>query len=86
MTIVYTRQGGPPSFDAIKENRGDAAVTLGNVYVVYKGAVPVQADLDAHLNPPKPPRDPSLDPVPGVAPPSRAEFEALKALIAARVS
>ena len=44
------------------------------------------AEIVAYLAPkPKPPLDPSLSPLPGVTPVTRAEFEALKALLATKL-
>lgn len=49
MTIQRTRQGKVP--DGGPE-AGRTIIQLGGLFVEYSGAVPDQADLDAHLNPP----------------------------------
>ena len=49
MTIHRTRQGSIPSGGP---EPGRTIVQMGQLFVEYSGAVPSQAELDAHLNPP----------------------------------
>ena len=75
MTIHRTRQGSVPSGGT---ETGRQIIELGGVFVEYSGAVPDQAELGAHLDPPPPPSDERVKPMPGVTPVTRAEFEDLK--------
>lgn len=49
--IHRTRQGSPPSS---APEPGREIVQMGDIWVEYSGAVPTNADLVAHLNPPSP--------------------------------
>ena len=51
MTIHRTRQGSVPSSGP---EPGRQIAQFGSIFVEYSGAVPTQAEVNAHLNPPPP--------------------------------